>query len=207
MASASSSFAGTENPLSEGGVWTIPTAHFSGMRKANGAGVANNAGADCAAIYGGATFSANQFSEIVLASVPAPTTTLWFHYCNVRMNATASMYQVTTSADTGLNHLQLFKVNNSGTFTQIGANIVLGSNMAAGDVMRLSVVGTTLTVIYNGVVVRTATDSTLTTGQPGIGGWTQDSGSDVPFIASWNAADITASLAPTMRLHRALYEM
>lgn len=201
MASASSSFVGTESPLSEGGVWAGPTAYWQVMRKATGAGADTaTLGNDCARRYTGVTFSADHYSEITLTSVPTGGQ-LYFHYVMVRMNATAACYLVTTAADVSSTTIQLYRIDNAGTYTQIGANITLGSAMAANDVMRLEVAGTTLTVKYNGSTVRTATDSTLATGQPAIGGWAQNSGSNVLFIASWAAADITASAAslPPMR--------
>jgi hypothetical protein len=195
MASASSSFVGTENPLSESATWTALTAYWQTMRKATGAAT-NSAttGNDCAARYTGVTFSADHFSEMTLKAVPTGGQ-LYFHYLFARMNSTAGTYLFTTAADIGANIVQLYRVDNAGGYTQIGTNITLGANMAANDVMRLEVVGTGLTCKYNGSTVRTATDSTLATGQPGIGGWVQNAGSDVAIIANWNAADITASAA------------
>lgn len=192
---------GTESPLSEGGVWTALSAYFQTMRKANGAGV-NSAvlGNDCAARYTGVTFSADHFSQITLAVVPTGGQ-LIFHYCMVRMNSTAGCYLLTTAADVGNNILQFYSLSNSGTYTQIGANITLGANFAINDVMRLEIAGTTLTVKYNGTTVRTATDATFSTGQPGVGGWAQSAPSDVLFIKDWSAADIAAgasSLPPIL---------
>lgn len=197
MASASSSFVGTESPLSEGGAWTALTAYWQHMRKATGAAVDSAVlGNDCAARYTGVTFTADHYSEIVLTALPTGGQ-LFFQYALVRMSATASCYELTTAPDVGSNMLQLWKLDNTGAGTQIGANIALGSAMVAGDVARLEAIGTTLNVRYNGTIVRTATDTTLTTGQPGIGGWAQNSGSNVILITSWNAADIVASVSST----------
>ncbi len=50
MASASSTFTGTENPLSEGGVWTALSAYWQHVTKATGLKVdAAVLGNDCAA--------------------------------------------------------------------------------------------------------------------------------------------------------------
>lgn len=206
MASASSSFAGTENPLSEGGVWATPTV-FSAMRKATGAGVANASGVESDMRYTGVTFAANHYSEIVIAAIPNLATQLFYCYCNARMNATGGCYQVTTATDVGTNLLQLIRWSNAGVETHIGTDITCPTTISAGDVIRLSVVGTTLTVTYNGTIVRTATDSTWATGQPGIGGWAQNSASDVPFIASWSAADIVASDMPRSRIPNYLHSL
>ncbi len=193
MASASSSFTGTENPLSEGGVWTALTAYWQQCTKVNGLKVDSAVlGNDCAARYTGVTFSADHYAEITLAAVPTGGQ-LFFQYALCRMNSTAACYELTTAPDVSSTTLQLWKLDNTGASTQIGANITIGSSMAAGDVMRLECIGTTLNVKYNGSLVRTATDTTLTTGQPGVGGWAQNSTSNVVLVSLWLAADITAT--------------
>ncbi len=197
MASASSSFTGTENPLSEGGVWTATSAWWNAPRKATGLGVAvlNN---DCARRYTGVTFSADHYSEMTIAAMPTGGQ-LFFHYCMCRMNATAGCYLLTTSADVSLATIQVWRVSDAGAYTQVGTNITAGSNLVAGDVLRLEAVGTQLTVKLNGSILRQSTDSTFTTGQPAVGGWAQ-TGSDVIFTSSWSAADIVAAaIAPPFR--------
>ncbi len=198
MAFASSSFVGTENPLSEGGIWTTPSAFWGPVRKANGQGVAA-VNTESSMYYNAVTFSPNHYSEIVLASVQTGGQ-LYFHYVNCRMNTTAGLYNLSTGLETGPNILQMYSVSNAGTFTQIGADITTPVNLAAGHKIRLEVFGSTLTVkVDQGsgmVTVRTDTDTTFTTGQPGVGGWAQ-AGSDVLFTASWSAADITFSPPPS----------
>ena len=195
MARASSSFSGTENPLSEGGVWTALTAYWQHVTKASGLKVDGAVlGNDCAARYTGVTFTADHYSEITLAATPTGGQ-LFFQYALARMNTTAACYELTTAPDVSTTTIQLFKLDNTGAGTQIGTNITLGSAMAAGDVMRLECIGTTLNVRYNGTIVRTATDSTLTTGQPGVGAWAQNSGSNVVLISAWASSDITASVS------------
>lgn len=207
MASASSSFTGVETPLSEGGVWAALTAYWQHVTKLNGLKVdAAVLGNDCAARYVGVTFSANHYAEVTLAAVPTGGQ-LFFQYALCRMSATASCYLLTTAPDVSTTTLQLYKLDNAGTFTQISTNITLGSAMAASDVMRLECVGTTLNVKYNGALVRTTTDSTLTTGQPGVGGWAQNVGSNVVLVSLWSAADLSASDVLPSRMHRALYQM
>lgn len=197
MAFASSSFTGTENPLSEGGVWTTPSAFWGPCRKANGQGV-GAVNTESSMYYNAVTFSADHYSEIVLAAVQTGGQ-LYFHYVNCRMNTTAGLYNLSTGLETGPNILQMYSVSNAGTFTQIGADIITPSNLAAGDIIRLEVFGNTLAVKVNQgsgmTTLRTDTDSTFTTGQPGVGGWAQ-AGSDVLFTASWTAADITVGAPP-----------
>lgn len=189
-------------------MWSALTAYWQHMTKATGAKVdAAVLGNDCAARYTGVTFTADHFSEITLAAVPTGGQ-LFFQYALCRLNATAACYELTTAPDVSSTTLQLWKLDNTGASTQIGTNITIGSAMAAGDVMRLECVGTQLTVKYNGATVRTATDSTLTTGQPGVGGWAQNSGSNVVLISAWNAADIVAGLgAPPFTPRNPSYQL
>lgn len=194
MAFAASSFTGTESPLSEGGAWALPSAFWGNMRKATGAGVAA-VNTESAMFYNAVTFTANQFSQLTLAAVQTGGQ-LYFHYLIARMNTTAGAYILATGLETGPNIIQLYSVSNAGAFTQIGADITASSNLAAGHVMRLEVVGTTLTVKMDQgsglVTLRTTTDATWATGQPGIGGWAQ-SGSDVIFTSSWAGGDVGAA--------------
>lgn len=191
MAFASSTFTGTESPLSEGGAWVRPSAFWGNMRKANGLGVAA-VNTESGMYYNAATFTANQFSQATIGTVMTAGQ-LYFHYIHARMNTTAGAYTLATGGDVGANIVQLYSVSNAGTFTQIGADITTPANVAPGNVLRLEVVGTTLTVkIDQGsglVTLRTATDSTWSSGQPGIGGWAQ-AGSDFLFTSAWAAGDI-----------------
>lgn len=194
MATASSTFTGTESPLSEGGVWAVPSAYWQTTSKANGL-KAVTLSADSAARYVGTTFTADHWSELTVAAVPTGGQ-LFFQYAMARMNATAACYQLSTAFDVGANVIQLWKIDNAGNYTQIGADITLGASIAANDVMRIECVGTTINAKYNGSLVRTATDSTLATGGPAVGGWSQN---NVVLVSAWNASDITSGAAPPFR--------
>ena len=56
---------------------------------------------------------------------------------------------------------------NAGTPT----TLFTGTQFSAGDVLRLEIQGTTLTLKKNGSVVTTTTDSTFSSGSPGIVGF------------------------------------
>ena len=60
---------------------------------------------------------------------------------------------------------RLYRKTGSGTFTKLGAD---GPGVADGDVLYLEAQGTSLVVKLNGSTIITATDATLTAGQPGI---------------------------------------
>ena len=65
--------------------------------------------------------------------------------------------------------LQIFLVTDDGTlhFTALGSAFTIGG-ISAGDKMVLTVSGSTLTAIYNGTTLGSVTDSTFSSGQPGI---------------------------------------
>jgi len=67
----------------------------------------------------------------------------------------------------GTIQLGLFK-RVAGTFTQLGSYHVLDGELAEGDKIRLSATGTDLSLTVNEEEILTATDSTLTSGYPGI---------------------------------------
>ena len=60
--------------------------------------------------------------------------------------------------------VQIFLVNASGTFTQLGATITLGAPFATNDVLRATMIGNTITAYVNGTLVGTRTDGTLPLG-------------------------------------------
>jgi hypothetical protein len=63
------------------------------------------------------------------------------------------------------NFISLNKLNAAGGLIAISSYAGVGTN---GDIVRLEVSGTTLTVKLNGATLGTATDATISTGQPGI---------------------------------------
>lgn len=77
-------------------------------------------------------------------------------------------------------NLSLFKIF-SGSGTLLNQWTV---SYVAGATLRLSVVGTTLTVTYNGSVVGTATDSSITSGSAGLYGSTPVLVTD--FLDNWS---------------------
>lgn len=134
-----------------------------------------------------ATFSANQYSEVVLGSGNGGTTS----GPAVRMASPTdgSCYWARVVNSTTI---RIFKTTDSGgvlTDVQLGADIVITSS-PAGTAIGLSATGagtTTLELFRAGVSVTTRSDSTspFTTGQPG---YVIDN--DSSSIASYSATDI-----------------
>jgi hypothetical protein len=73
----------------------------------------------------------------------------------------------------------IFRKVVAGSLSQIGSTI--STNFANGDVLKLSVVGTTLTAYVNGSSVGSTTDSSISSGQFGIFMY----GSGSPIIDNW----------------------
>jgi len=120
-------------------------------------------------------FSNDQFSQATITS-----TTSSYHYLMVRAaNNSDSCY-----------YLRIAQANNvsirlllNGSVNTIATNSSI--TFANGDIFKFTVVGNVLTGYKNGVAVVTGNNSTLTTGQPGLGGyysttyWDDWSGGDV----------------------------
>jgi len=98
---------------------------------------------------------------------------------SVALNAWVGVV-VRDNGTVGQNHYLAIAFNNGGTpeidlYKRVAGtfSFLQGSggsfNIAGGDVFRLSVIGTTLTVSLNGVARITKTDSTFANGKPGIG--------------------------------------
>jgi hypothetical protein len=66
--------------------------------------------------------------------------------------------------------------------------------MQAGDVVKLSVQGTSLSLVVNGSEIVTATDSALTSGQAGILAFHSDT--TTPLWDTWEGGDIAAPYDP-----------
>jgi hypothetical protein len=66
---------------------------------------------------------------------------------------------------------QVIKITDTGTLgeTQLDANITVNVNV--GDTFGGQIMGNTITVLHNGNPQGTRSDSTFSTGNPGIGGW------------------------------------
>jgi hypothetical protein len=131
------------------------------------------------AAYTGSTFSVNQFASVII-------NTLGPGYLGVGVresNSTNSGYLLNADS-AGIGLIKLV----AGTPTSLATS---GAAVHAGDSLRLTVDSTTLTGYLNGVVVVTATDSTFSSGYPGLaaadtagGGVTNFLGGDLQFTSN-----------------------
>jgi hypothetical protein len=109
------------------------------------------------------TFGADQFSEAVADSTAASFATA---VC-VRMTTSAlTQYSGGCRNDTFGNNRQRIWKWVAGSATSLAVSST--TDIADGDDIRLEVSGTSLTLKVNGSTVLTATDSAISTGQPGL---------------------------------------
>ena len=86
-----------------------------------------------------------------------------------------------------------------GSFTEIGGASA-GRRPITGDVLKISIVGSLITIYLNGVSIGTAADSTYTTGNPGVGFFTsRDADSNYGFsrFVATGSDDANAPNPPT----------
>lgn len=176
-----------------GANWTIVA--FSG---GNGLGIASDqvVGASVAAIQGNvwtaATFDDDQWSEIetVTGSVALGLGGLGeFVGPMVRMTGTSGyvgIYFYNNNSPV----LQIYR-SDSGTFTQLGSSFSLGSTLAAGVKLRLTVTGSTLVFSQDGTARITVDDSAYASGAPGIVAY------DAAKADNWSADNTTVTPPPT----------
>lgn len=161
MASFNDNFNRADGAL--GSNWAIPSG-MSGLQIISNA--VNGAGAPsvrCSHVAtSAATFTADQEATITISArgnsdLIGPA---------VRVdNAGATGYAIRSDGQ-NLNSNRV--ISFSGTTQTVLANSTTNIQFAANDTVTLRAVGTTITVLVNGVTVQSFTDSTLSSGQPGI---------------------------------------
>ena len=113
------------------------------------------------------TWTNNQYSEVAAPSAFTGNAV----GPSVRCQGTAAGYPNAALAQytaiwLGTTGIGLFRTSNGNTFTQLGSTF--STTVAAGDKLRLTAVGSTLTVSLNGTTIITQTDASITGGVPGI---------------------------------------
>lgn len=157
--SANSTFCGIEAPLSENGMWGTAGA-WAALNKNNGAysGTINGA-----ARLLSPTVIADQFAEITYGQDPGNAS---WPGVMTRMQGPANGGGYLAIVYSG--QVRLYRANDNGGlgFTMLAAvNAAIGTDPRR---LRLESQGSTHRVYFNGVLVLTFTDTTFTTGQPGI---------------------------------------
>ena len=133
--------------------WTVVTGAFS---VASNTVYGNNSGANSLAYWNAYDPGADQYSQATLTSVGAGSPQ--GPAVRIQTGSTSGYYCKCTSAS-----CQLYRMD-SGTESFLGTS----APNAAGDVIKLNITGSSLTCYKNGSSIITATDSTYSTGKPGI---------------------------------------
>lgn len=134
------------------------------------------------------TFNNDQFAQAVIETLGSGS----YAGVSVRLNTAGTMtgYYVLFSNN---NDLSLRKML-AGSETVIST---LTRTNAVGETIRLEVSGTTLSVKVNGsVVIGPTTDSSITGGSAGIGGYGNDGGTT---MVNWQGGNLTAGTAAVLR--------
>lgn len=164
-----------ENPLSDGGNWTIPAHGGGGGLKIVSDLCEPTANATSGFEYWSAAISApsgtfpnDQYAEATVTTLTTPGTNDSYIGPMVRMS----------SGGTGVNGYIFYAARESGTFKYYilkelnGAATTLAGPtnhaISVGDVFRISVVGSTITGYINGSQIVQVTDTAIASGQPGL---------------------------------------
>ena len=181
----STSFAATENPISEGGRWingkTVGQS-WNNVQTAPGkayaaqiVGLSGSRYDDDIAVLNTA-FTSNQFAQGTVSRVPGYRNAVDKHEIELLLR-----FQITANSARGYEVLwgqdgEIYVVRWNGPLGNYTALAGIPDSAATkavdGDVLRAEIIGSVVKVYRNGTLMLTApADSTYSTGQPGIGFW------------------------------------
>lgn len=176
------SFAATENPISEGGKWIngktvgldwtnvrTTSGHVFGTEPGN----SSNPYDDSTAVLTGSWASDQSAQATVYVSGPISG----FAEVELRLRTSISAHRITgyefnCSVVPGNGYMQIVRWNGPlGSFTLLDGR---SGGCVNGDVIRATAQGSTLTIYRNGAAIFTVSDSTFSSGAPGIGFFLQN---------------------------------
>lgn len=172
--SFSTTFPATENPMSQGGIWTQGAAtglDWTNVQTTPGLAFATQTihspppFDDSIACLSG--YLPNQWCQGTIhnASSAAREVELLLRWSITAHNATGYEIDITQS-----NGLDIAKWNGpANNFTVLASGIVTNVSLADGAVWYAQITGNAITVKCNGTTVYTGTDNTYTSGNPGFG--------------------------------------
>jgi hypothetical protein len=200
----------TENPISENGNWTdggtvgLDWANvMTTGAKVEGVGPASTAYSDPTAALTG-VWGPDQTVTVTVYSngVEDKPNQGYDKEVEIRLRTSISAHRITgyeincrTPSDS-FSYIQIVRWNGAlGDFTSL--NILNGTGCSNGDVLKASITGSTIHVYRNGTLMLSATDSTFTTGNPGVG---FNFGCGTAYnqfgLTSYTATDGTATSTP-----------
>jgi hypothetical protein len=174
----------TENPLSEGGNWINgQTAGLDWKNFRTTAGFAfgtqNGSGGppydDSTALLAG-QWGPNQTAQATVRTVNQQTGSI-YQEVELRLRSTLSPhvnsgYEINfRCTHDGSQYQEIVRFNGPiNSFTYLN-RVTGGRGLYDGDVIKASIIGNVITVYQNGIQVAQVSDSTFTSGSPGIGHW------------------------------------
>lgn len=181
-----------ENPLSDGGSWAVQNSAQAFQLTASQKCTANNSTPACSSYFNGSiSWPNDQYSECTLGAALASGQYIGLA---VRCQAGSALNYYCVLITLGSNNVLLARsVSGTGTTLSTGT-----ATFTVGDVIRLSVQGTTLTVYKNGTSILTATDSTYTSGFPGLASFALTN--SVYFSGPWNGGSLVSPSSGTSDL-------
>lgn len=207
MASYSTTFSATENPLSEGGAWQDGPGAFGSVQSGGGnsrpAATDSDAATRLNTASPGVTVGADQYAQGTIGADTGNENNL---FCRINSSSDGDCYQLSLRTLDGA--VKVFKITDSGSlgFSQLGADIAV--DPLATELWRMDCAGTTTVTIkaYKAGVQqgtdRTDSTSPFQTGQPGVGHYVI-AGSNVTFVGftDWEGGDIAAPAAVLVQSH------
>jgi hypothetical protein len=195
----STNFDLTEAPISESGAWHRANNPWTNVNTGSGIAFGTNGAAntydDSYALLSG--FGPNQQASAVVARSASLNTAV-----NHEMEL---LLRFSDSATTARGYECLFNAGGAvdivrwngtlGDFTSLqltAGALGLGRDLVSGDVIKATIVGNVISTYVNGVLMAQGTDSTYSTGQPGIGFFTRPGGN----TANFGMTSYTASTLP-----------
>lgn len=181
----STSFDGTESPLSEAGKWARANNVWTNMQKFNsvafGTNIGNNAYDDSYAILQGAygtNYSVEAVAVVDITQAKGDTHEVELFVRMTDDQGNARGYEC-DFAQYGGNAIVRWG-GTTGNFLVLSntANGRADIALKTGDVLKCAINGNTISQLVNGVLVYRSTDSTFTTGNPGVGAFIRPGGSN-----------------------------
>jgi len=197
-------FEGTENPLSEDGRWTNKGVHWTHIRKENGMACGTQTGTntgiykfnDSFAHLSGFPPDQEAWGEARIAK-PNPCC---IQELEILLRWTSSAHRATgyecfaRCLSSSSSYVQIVRWEGPlGKFTYLADKRGTNYGLKNGDILKASIVGNVITVYINGVEKARVTDDTYRTGDPGIGEFLAcDSGQGLGSNSDFGFASFTA---------------
>jgi len=198
--SYNTSFSLTEDPITEQGVWInggTAGLDWKNVRTTPGLAFGTQSGSgsydDSTAVLAG-IWKPDQMAQATVRTVNQSSSA--FEEVELRLRTRIAPHSVTgyeinfRCTSDGSQYVQIVRWNGPlGSFSYVDATP--GPGLHNGDVVKATVVGQTITVYINGKQVLQATDSTFTSGSPGIGFFLHGSANNADFgFTSFSAANM-----------------